>query len=128
MSPNLQPQVNTRSGMRTALIAGAVAGQRAVQRAPWPVRALDATCVALPACQLPTGSSPCTSLSANSSIMLPPSLISTSAARSAVPNGITKSDSRECAGHAPVISAAVCAGVHRVLVNQSMASPRIRLT
>jgi len=26
--------------------------------------------VALPACQLPTGSSPCTSLSANSSIML----------------------------------------------------------
>jgi hypothetical protein len=82
----------------------------------------------LPACQLPTGSSPCTSLSANSSIMLPPSMISTSAARSAVPNGITKSDSRECAGHAPVISAAVCAGVHRVLVNQSMASPRIRLT
>ena len=28
--------------------------------------------VALPACQLPTGSSPCTSLSANSSIMLRP--------------------------------------------------------
>jgi RNA polymerase primary sigma factor len=27
-------------------------------------------CVGLPACQLPTGSSPCTSLSANSSIML----------------------------------------------------------
>jgi hypothetical protein len=27
-------------------------------------------CIGLPACQLPTGSSPCTSLSANSSIML----------------------------------------------------------
>jgi len=28
------------------------------------------TAISLPACQLPTGSSPCTSLSANSSIML----------------------------------------------------------
>jgi hypothetical protein len=49
---------------------GQLPRQDAYARTPSRVRRLTGGGIELPACQLPTGSSPCTSLGANSSIML----------------------------------------------------------